>query len=373
MRLKQKINLLFTRSEIKKCLMLFFGLLLMGVFEVIGVSAIVPFIAVVVSPEIIFENVHLLQVYNFLNFQNPTDFILFLGVFLISSILISNLYQALMLWFITHFSQNQNHRLSVRLLESYLSRPYGFFLLRNSSDLSQNIIVEVGRVTSGVVMQSLQGLSKIVIMIYLLALLIYVNPMIAFSSALFLGGIYTIIYKFFKKKLRSTGIQQTAAQFAVFKAANEAMSGIKDVKLKGSEHEFISRFSLPASNIARIIAQKVLIASLPRYLLEVIAFGGITAIIISLISVSGNTNSSIFPIISLYVMIGYRLLPAFQQIYGSFSELRFNLPAFDNLALEFSKYKDITNEQINQPIITFQDKLELNKLSFAYEEFTWTL
>ena len=108
MRLQQKINHLFLKSEIKKCILLFFGLLLMGVFEVIGVSAIVPFIAVIVSPEIIFENNYLFQVYSFLNFKNSTDFLLFLGVFLISTILVSNLYQAAMIWFITYFSQMMN-------------------------------------------------------------------------------------------------------------------------------------------------------------------------------------------------------------------------------------------------------------------------
>ena len=367
MRLQQKINHLFLKSEIKKCILLFFGLLLMGVFEVIGVSAIVPFIAVIVSPEIIFENNYLFQVYSFLNFKNSTDFLLFLGVFLISTILISNLYQAAMIWFITYFSQMMNYRLSLRLLEHYLSQPYDFFLTRNSSDLSQTILAEVGRVTMGVIMQSLQGLSKILIVIYLIALLIYVNPMIAFSSALFLGGIYSIIYTFFKKKLNLTGIQQSEAQFAIFKAINEAMSGIKDVKLKGREQEFTNRFSLPAKNIATIISQKVLIASLPKYFLEVVAFGGITAIIISLISIEEGSSSSLFPIISLYVMIGYRLLPAFQQIYTSFTEIRFNLPAFDNLAVEFSKSKSIKKSLVNQVSISFRDKLELNKISFEYE------
>jgi len=367
MRLQQKINHLFLKSEIKKCILLFFGLLLMGVFEVIGVSAIVPFIAVIVSPEIIFENNYLFQVYSFLNFKNSTDFLLFLGVFLISTILVSNLYQAAMIWFITYFSQMMNYRLSVRLLELYLSQPYDFFLTRNSSDLTQTILIEVGRATSGVIMQSLQGLSKLMIVIYLIALLIYVNPMIAFSAALFLGGIYSIIYTFFKKKLNLNGIQQSTAQFSIFKAINEVMSGIKDVKLKGSEQEFTNRFSLPAKNVATIISQKVLIATLPKYFLEVVAFGGITAIIISLISIREGSNSSIFPIISLYVMIGYRLLPAFQQIYTSFAEIRFNLPAFDNLAVEFSKSKSIKKSLINQASISFRDKLELNKISFEYE------
>jgi ABC-type multidrug transport system fused ATPase/permease subunit len=245
-KLQEKINLIFTRLELKKIFIIFFGMLIMGVFEVIGVSAIVPFIAVVVSPEIVFENVYLLQVYNFLNFQNVSDFIFFLGVFLISTILISNLFQALMIWVITYFTQMQSYRLSVRLLELYLLQPYSFFLVRNSSDLGKNILAEVSRVTSGVIMQTLLVISKSVIVLYLFILLVYVNPVIAMLSTLFLAGVYLLIFKFFKRRLHSTGIQQTKIQFHVFKAANEAMSGIKDVKLHATEQEFINRFSVPA-------------------------------------------------------------------------------------------------------------------------------
>ena len=74
---------------------------------------------------------------------------------------------------------------------------------------------------------------------------------------------------------------------------------------------------------------------MPRFILEIIAFGGIVAIIISLISTTKDGNTSnIIPIISLYVMAGYRLMPAFQHIYSGASGLKFDLPAFENLILE---------------------------------------
>jgi len=367
MNLRQKINLIFTKSELKKLLLLFVGILIMGLLEVIGVTTIVPFIAVVVSPEMVYENIYLSKVYNFFNFQSINKFIVFLGVLLISTLLISNSFQAFMTWRITYFTNMQGSRLSVRLLESYLMRPYGFFLLRSSSDLGKNILTEVSRVTSGVIMQSLQIVSKIIIVLFLFGLLVFVNPIIAISAALLLGGLYAFIYSLAKLKLRNIGLSASNNNFALFKATNEALSGIKDIKLHGSEKMFVNRFLFPAVNLANYHAQKVLIASLPRYLLEVVAFGGVVAIIISLIAINNGMNSAIIPIISLYVMTGYRLMPAFQQIYSGISNLKFNIPAFEILIREFSNSNIEKRGQVNQSVLPFREKLQMNQLDFTYE------
>ena len=109
MKLTQKINIIFTKSELKKILFLFIGMVIMGLFEIIGVTSIVPFIAVVISPELIYENSYLERVYTFFNFQNEMDFIIFLGFFVISTMLISNSYQAFMTWVITYFTKKQEH------------------------------------------------------------------------------------------------------------------------------------------------------------------------------------------------------------------------------------------------------------------------
>ena len=66
MKLHQKLKILFTKSELIKLLFIFLGMLLMGLFEVVGVSSIVPFIGVVSSPELIHENSYLELVFNFL-------------------------------------------------------------------------------------------------------------------------------------------------------------------------------------------------------------------------------------------------------------------------------------------------------------------
>ena len=367
MKIKQKINIIFTKSELKKLILLLVGIVMMGLFEVVGISAIVPFIAVVVSPELVFENPYLLRVYNFFNFQNVTSYIFFLGVFLISSILVSNSYQAFMTWAITKFTNMQGHRLAVRLLENYLMQPYSFFLIRNTSDLGKNVLTEASRVTGGFVMQSLNVLSRLMVALYLFILLIYVNPIIALSAITFLGGIYALIFLYFKRRLHLKGLAVTQANYHRYKAANEAMSGIKHIKLNESEQEFVNRFFLPSKKIAKYDAQRTLIGALPRYLLEVVAFGGIVAIIISLISMNGGMDNSIFPMISLYVMAGYRLMPSFQQIFSGISDLKFYKPVFDKLVHELSNSNFDKRHQANQKTISFSDELQIKEVDFRYE------
>jgi len=127
MMIKKKIDTLFVKSEQRKILFIFFGIVVMAFLEVVGISLIAPFIAIISTPEIIHENQYLSFVYKFLDIGNDNDFISFLGVVVVVMLLISNSYQAFMTWKITYFIQMQTQRLSVRLLQQYLLQPYSFF------------------------------------------------------------------------------------------------------------------------------------------------------------------------------------------------------------------------------------------------------
>ena len=213
MKLREKIKIIFTKSELRRLKYIFIGILIMGLFEVVGVSSIVPFIAVVASPDLIHENIYLNSLYGFFDFQTEVNFIVFLGICVISILLISNSYQAFMNSTITYFSRMLQYRLQVRLLENYLMQPYSFFLDRNTSDLGKNILVEVGRVTSGFIMQLLLVLSKIIIALFLFSLLLFVNPIVAITVTMILGLAYWVIFKLVKKRLHKIGEAVTKDNF----------------------------------------------------------------------------------------------------------------------------------------------------------------
>jgi len=361
----QKINIVFLKSELKQVIFLFFGLLLVGLLELAGVSSIAPFMAVIASPDIIHENKYLELAYRFSGATSDNVFIVYVGIFSISVLLVANSVNAFMVWKINYFSYHQTHRVSVRLLRGYLHRPYSFYLNQNTSELSKNILNEINRSIGGTVLPTLSVLSKLIVTIFISILLIYIDPIIAIFTTLILGVSYWLIYKYVRNKLHYIGVESSEENYQMYKTANEAMSGIKDIKLRGIEEEFVGRFNNPSFKFSTYLAQKNIMAVLPRYLLEVVAFSGIISMMIFFVS-TGYSTAEILPIVSLYAMAGFRLLPAVQQIYSGITLIKFNLPALERLYSDLSKAPNRSYEFHNQDQISLSEDLKLNELSYSY-------
>ena len=226
---------------------------------------------------------------------------------------------------------------------------------------------EVSAVINGVVHQALIGLTKIFIVIFIVGLLLYIDPIVAITTTIVLLGSYLKIFRLVKNQLTRIGIKKTTAVFQTFKAANEAMSGIKEIKLRNSEKVFINRFIPPSKEPADCAALASIISSLPRYLLEVIAYGGIIAITIIIISTNPGRSNEVIPMISLYAMAGYRLMPALQVIYGAVSNIKYNMPAFNILVNDFIKSTEQISKELEQEPIELNDKIEIRGISFSYQ------
>ena len=361
----QKINIVFLKSELKQVIFLFFGLILVGLLEVAGVSSIAPFMAVIASPDVIHENKYLELAYRLSGASSDNVFIVYLGIFSISILLVANSVNAFMVWKINYFSNHQTHRVSVRLLRGYLHRPYSFYLNQNTSELSKNILHEINRSIGGTVLPILSVLSKLIVALFISTLLIYIDPIIAMFTTIVLGASYWLIYKYVRNKLHYIGVESSEENYQMYKTTNEAMSGIKDIKLRGIEEEFIGRFNNPSFKFSTYMAQKTIMAILPRYLLEVVAFSGIISIMIFFVS-TGYSTAEILPIVSLYAMAGFRLLPAVQQIYSGITLIKFNLPALERLYSDLSKAPNRPYEFHNQDQILLSKNLKLNELSYSY-------
>jgi ABC-type multidrug transport system fused ATPase/permease subunit len=149
-----------------------------------------------------------------------------------------------------------------------------------------------------------------------------------------------------------------------FIAVSEGFGAAKEVKVGGLEKNYIKRFAEPAKNLALNQAYSSIIAQLPRFALEAIAFGGILLIILYMISQSGSFNS-VLPIISLYVYAGYRLMPALQQVYASFTQLNFATPSLDNL---YNDFKNLELSELNQDqgVLPFNESIKLKNIYYNY-------
>jgi ATP-binding cassette, subfamily B, bacterial PglK len=363
----KNIYLLFSKSEQKKIILLFFGILIHGFIEITSIASILPFMSIVIDPSIIDTNFFLSNLYNFLNLNSYNDFLIVLGLIVFVLLLFSNAYAALIFWWITRFVQFQSYRLSKKIFSNYLSQSYVFFLNRNSSELSKNVLTEVNRIIIGVIYPMLLAIARIAIVLFIATLLLYVNPKLSIIISLVLMITYGIVYYIVREHLWNIGELSTKATFEKYKYINEAFMGIKDVKLQGSESEFIKRYSKPAKKFANYTASSSIISLLPRYAIETLAFGGLLLIVIFLIS-SNENFMSVIPLVALYALAGYRIMPGLQQIYHSVAQIRYNSPALDILLKDLEKELSIVNE--NKQELNFLPKIksniQLQSISFRY-------
>jgi len=355
-----KLRVLFSPSEVKKTYLIFIGIVLMGFIELIGISSIAPFIAVVLEPDMIHENIYLSYAYRFLSANNSEEFIAILGISVVIALLVSNILQVFINWQIIHFTNVQTYRLSVRLLDKYLNEPYSFYLNKNPSEMSKNILSEVARGVHGVVLQVMTVISKAIVVIFIFILLLWLDPLTAIVSVLTLGVAYGLIHHIVKDKVKSWGVGLTEESFKAYKAVNESMSAIKYIKFKSCEKKFVDLFRVPAENISLYSTKSSLVTLLPRYILEVIIFGGMILIVVF----SERKGIKIVPIISLYAMAGYRLMPALQTIYSGVTSVRYAMPAFNLIANDLSKRTN-TNK-INNNSLSFSKDLEVKNLCYGY-------
>ncbi|MBM3752340.1 MAG: hypothetical protein FJW21_14380, partial [Acidimicrobiia bacterium] len=107
-----------------------------------------------------------------------------------------------------------------------------------------------------------------------------------------------------------------------FRTAQEALGGIKEVKVLGREAFFAGAFAKSAQEFTTVIARGQIIGSVPKYFLEAVAIGGILALLLSSLQQEGN-GAEVVPLLALYAAAAYRLMPALQQIYTGVTNLKF--------------------------------------------------
>ncbi len=343
---------LLDRKERKDSIGLFLLILCMGLLEAIGVASIMPFISVMANPSIISEN-HLLRgIYDRFGFNDVGQFGVFLGGSVFILVVGSLVFKAFTYSSIVRYTQMRNYSLSCRLLQRYLGRSYSWFLTRHSADLGKAIIIEVLQVVNNALIPAVNLVANTVVAGFLLLLIVIVNPAVAITASAIIGGAYLVVYLAVRKRLAVIGVQRGISNQERVRIAQEALSGIKDIKVRGIEGVYISAFEKPALKFSISQAQNLIIGQLPRFLLEALVFGGMIVLILVLIVQRQVSLAEMMPIFALYAVAGARLIPAFQQVYQALARLRYGRSALNEL------YDDMSDDLGNVEFGSGHESLE---------------
>ena len=366
---------LLTPREKRNLGLLFVAVVIMAGLEVVSVASIMPFLSVAADPASVQENVYLSWVYETLGFTDTNSFLIALGLAALVAMVVSNAFIIFTTWALYRYAWDRNHTLSYRLLKSYLNRPYEYFLTRNSSELGKNILEEVKEVVNEMLVQALKGGSKAVVALFIIGFLVFIDPQVALIVALVLGAAYGSIYVAIKGRLDIYGEKRVALNSQRYQVVSEAFGGIKEVKLSGKESAFLDQYKDPSKWYSRLQARYRVLKLAPRYLLEVVAFGGIILIAVYLIAVQDSVQQ-VIPMLGLYAFAGYRLMPALQKGFTGIASIRFNIAALNAVRDGLKntpvspklRYERNGKEAGASKTIALEDQLILDNVSFAYPD-----
>lgn len=346
-----------------------FGMIILALVETAGIGSIGPFLAVATNPEIIQSNRYLSFFFVRFGFASETSFVIATGLVVIGITLIRNVLAAAIRYSEIRFGQMRNHSISTRLFAHYLSQPYTFFLNRNSSELSRNMLAEVQEVVQRFLIPWLETISKLVSAIAIIIFLVIMDPRVAILMAIALGGIYGGVYAVTRARLFRVGAKRVTANGKRFKIVHEAFGGIKDAKLMAKEQVFLEEFKKPSRKMAQYMTLKTVYGTLPKYILDTAIFSAIILIVLWFIHDTSDLDSAI-ALVSIYAVAGYRLMPILDQLYKNITFVRGSQPVVELIYNELSHTDSTTQLRLSKTPdrIAFHNDIRLDEVSFTYPE-----
>ncbi|MBU1014874.1 ABC transporter ATP-binding protein/permease [Patescibacteria group bacterium] len=364
----EKVSSLFDQREKVQFAGVMAVALAAALFQALGVVSVLPFLELVIEPDIVYQNRWLNLAFTSLGFETAFSFTMAAGFVMLGILVAGNLISAAAAWLKIRFVWQKNHSISVALLQTYLSLPYVYFLNKHSADLGKTILSEVQQLTNQLLMPILHIITNGIIVVIVLALLFFVNPVVAAGATFLFGSAYILVFLFLRSTLKTRGEIRLQENTGRFTTAGEALAGVKDIKALGRERYFFERFSKHSSRFSALQAWSGVAIQLPRYFMEMVAFGGVIALILVFLALRQD-GTQVIPLISFFAFAGYRLIPALQYVFQAVSEIQFNRPILDKIAEDMKggvgQSSFAGSGELPTPLF-LREQIKLESVSFHY-------
>lgn len=297
------------------------------------VGSVLPFLAILSDPGQIARVPALAWAYEVFGFNSDYAFLVALGLASICVIAITNVIQMVKTYVIARFAMMRMHSISKRLLTAYLRQPYDFFLNRHTGEMSTRVLAETGELVNAFLRPAAELLAAIFTVIAIVGLLLWFNPFIAVVAFAFIGGLYSAVYAYSRHALKRYGYVRAEANSDRYRIVNEALYGIKDIKLLGREASYAARYAAPSKRMAHAVIGVQVLSQVPQLALQAVALSGVILLCLVLMDpqglASGATLGGLLPTIGVFAFAGQRLIPELSKFYQSMAQIQASGAAVD--------------------------------------------
>lgn len=367
----KKINFILDKKQ--KIFLLFLLFIILGgaFMELIGVSAILPLIDLVLDDSSFQEKWYFVLLGKIFSVSQGSQMIFLVSAILICIYVVKNIYLAFMYDMQYKFIFDNQRILSVQMLRCYMDQPYLFHISKNVAELQRNISEDVNGFYTAI-LYVIQLIAELSVCCVLVLFLLTTDFSTTMTVALLVGGFVFLFGKIYQKVLVKKGEINRNLNSSRMKWILQSFAGIKEIKVTNKEKFFLSNYKNAYSQFATIQRQQSLLTILPRPIMETVCIVGIlTALCIKLRFGNGDLKSFI-PTISVFAIAAFRMLPSFNRITGYMSGIMFDKAAVDALYQDLKEIKEIElqnnkKKENREKLFSVEgDSISIKNISFQY-------
>lgn len=346
-----------------------------ALLETLGVSAIVPLINALMTPDKILENELAASIFDFLNISESQDIVMTIGLGVILLYILKNLFFILLSWIRAKYACKIQRELSIKMMKTYMDKGYQFFLTKNTSELMRGVFND----TSGVY-SFLNQLFKMIVdcmTVALICVYIFITDWsMAVSMVILACFCLLVIYGYFKGKMQKLGQDSRKYGAIVNQQAIQAFQGIKEVIVMRKQKHFVGKFEEASRKQRSLAVGQTVGAESPGYIIEAICITGLLGIVCFRVVLGTQNAETMFPALSAFAVGAFRILPALGKLASGFNTLNFYLPSLNDM---YRQLKATENEhdtlksiyqvdtESNEESFEFRNELKINNICWKYE------
>lgn len=366
----KKVTYILDRTQKIKLILLLIIIFIGALVELLGVSSIMPLINVAMDSSVIEKTWYLSAIKEIFGFTETKQIVIFLSLFLMAIYVIKNLYITMQYNLQYRFIFNNQRRLAVKMMNTYIHQNYLFHVSRNVAELQRNVTEDVNGFYT-VVLNILQLIAEVSVCVVLVIFLMSTDIMTTIVVA---GLILVFVILFgiiFKKVLVIKGQENRQVSIRLTKWVLQSFSGIKEIKVMNKEKFFLDNYDKTYKRFTVLQRQQTMLSFISRPTMETMCICGLLITLVVKMAYFDEDITNFIPSLSVFAIAAFRMLPSFNRISGYMSTIMFNRNAVDVLyhdlkQIDELKIQEAQDKKVNKQMDKLCRGIDLKDVSFRY-------
>ena len=362
-----KLGYIFDKRDKWKIGILLGAVVIGSFLELLGVTIFMPYIEIISDPLTIQKTWYLKWIYNLLGFSSPKGFMVAMSAGIIVIYLVKNVYLIAEKSYIYRFSYNMQMKLSTELLNTYMKEPFTFHLNKNIATLQRSLQEDTSKFMQ-VIMYSLELVAELAVCFVIGVYLLFVSK----SITIIVMGLMVIcvgsFLLFTRKYSRKLGQDNQGYQGKIFQWMNQALGGIKEIKILEREEFFKDEYRKYYVKFARGLRIARTISIIPKYVVEAVAITGLLiAVIVKLIFGEADMTYYVSQL-AVFAVAAFRLMPSVGRINEHATNMLYALPSVDLVYHDMKEIEDYIEKKDNEVREDWNllDGIEVKDVTYYY-------